>query len=51
MINIINAIKALEPKALAIVSVAPLAMGVCIGYVCHGPIKLILDAVSLLMKL
>jgi hypothetical protein len=51
MINIINALKSLEPKVVAAVSVAPLAIGVCIGYIMHGPIKLALDAINLLMKL
>lgn len=46
----LDKIKALEPKVLALISMAPFVSGVVVGYVLRTPISWALDLVKLVLK-
>lgn len=48
---IINAIKAVEPKILAIISLSPFLIGVIVGDIFHSEIHLIVAAIKLVGRI
>lgn len=46
-----NLLSLIEPKILALISMAPFLVGILVGYLLRGPIGLVLDLIKLLLKL
>lgn len=42
-------LSAVEPKILAVISLAPFAFGILVGYVFHGPLSLVFGILKALL--